>query len=285
MGDRTKTQIVTMAKRKAAKKDRQKKTAVQKQKLQTVSPRLDGNFLTSHSGFGDNEPTRNTKELRLKVWDWVEWALVNAPTPDPIYVYGLDLTQNFFGTPITTGGIDSTKNRVRSVSVEILTPPGPVLFGAADESDLIMVLASVPVIASDDGGSSLVGQSTTVIHPDVRRPWTKVAHWDFTEIFTNSQFLPVYFAADTETMELFRLTVVDAVSGNTLFAPTTSREGYKGPIQFRVCIELAAPITLVPNPRRFAGRANVFAGAGYSPIIAQDPSPTQYELVRMTNIV
>jgi len=243
-------------------------------------PRVDGNFLSSFNSFGDNEPTRNTKELRLKIWDWIEWRLVDQSQPEPVQIYGLDLTQNFFGTVISTAGIDSTKNRIHRVTLEILTPAQPVPFGSAAESDLLMVLASVPVIASDDGGSSLVGQSTTVIHPDVRRPWVKVASWDFTEIFTNSQFLPVYLAADTETMELFRFTVIDAVTGNALFEPTDSK-----PLQFRVSIELGAPITLVPEPRRFGGRANVFAGAGYSPVVSQDQTPTQYELMRMTNMV
>jgi len=264
-----------------AQKPSSKASAASKQLVPKLSgPRVDGNFLTSFNSFGDDEPTRNTKELRLKIWDWITWELVDQATPAPIQIYGLDLTQNFFGTVITTAGIDTTKNRVHSVTLEILTPAEPVLFGDNATSDLLMVLASVPVIASDDGGSSLVGQSTTVIHPDVRRPWVKVGTWNFTEIFTNSQFLPVYLAADTETMELFRFTVIDAVTGNTLFLPTGGK-----PLQFRVSIELGAPITLVPEPRRFTGRSSVFAGAGYTPVVSQDQTPTQYELMRMTNIV
>jgi len=253
-----------------------------KSKTQTaLAPRVDGNFLTSFNGFGDDEPTRNKKELRIRVWDWIEWDLVDQSTPQPIGLYGLDLTQNFFGTVNPLVGIDQSKNRVHKVTLELLTPASPVTFGDNARADLILVLASVPVIASDDGGSSLVGQSTTVIHPDVRRPWVKVGEWNFTEIFTNSQFLPVYFAADTETMELFRYSVVDAVTGNPLFLDSAT----PNPLQFRVSIELGAPITLVPEPRRFTGRANVFAGAGYSPVVTEDDTPTQYELMHLTNIV
>jgi hypothetical protein len=241
----------------------------------------------SVSGFGDNQPTRNTKELHFKVWDWIKWDLRSTTTP-PIQSYGFDLTQNFFADVSSTGNVGETKNRVRSVTLEVLTPSENLFKDseATENVDLFLVLASVPVLASDDAGSSLVGQSSTVIHPDVRRPWVKVGHWDFTKIFTNTQFQPVYYNAFTDSIELFRFSVTGAISGTPITIPTQDVSPDENALRFRVCTELACPIGLVPEPVRIKARAPVFAGAGYIPVnVEQDTSACQYELVRMADAI
>jgi len=258
-----------------------------KQEQKPVKLRNEMKLFQPDSGFGDHEPTRNTKELHFKVWDWIKWDLRSTTTP-PIQSYGFDLTQNFFADVSSTGNVGETKNRVRSVTLEVLTPAQNLFKGAeaSETVDLFLVLASVPVLASDDSGSSLVGQSSTVIHPDVRRPWVKVGHWDFTKIFTNTQFEPVYYNAFTEAIELFRFSVTGAISGNPITIPESGDDPAENAIRFRVCTELACPIGLVPEPVRIRARAPVFAGAGYIPVsVEEDTSACQYELVRMADAI
>jgi len=258
-----------------------------KVKKETPKPRNEMKLYQSVSGFGDHEPTRNTKELHFKVWDWITWDLVSTGNP-PVQTYGFDLTQNFFADVSAVGGVNETKNRVRSVTLEVLTPAQNLFKDseATETVNLFLVLASVPVLASDDAGSSLVGQSSTVIHPDVRRPWVKVGHWDFTKIFTNTQFEPVYYNAITDAIELFRFSVTSATTGNPITIAETGEDPAENGLRFRVCTEIACPIGLVPEPTRVKGRAPAFAGASYIPTgVAADETPCQYEIVRIADAI
>jgi len=264
-----------------------KKKLSQKAKKLASKPSNEMKLYQPVSGFGDHEPTRNTKELHFKVWDWIKWDLTSSTTP-PVQTYGFDLTQNFFADVSSTGGVNETKNRIRSVTLEVLTPAQNLFKDseATETVDLFLVIASVPVLASDDAGSSLVGQSSTVIHPDVRRPWVRVGHWDFTKIFTSTQFEPVYYNAVTDAIELFRFSVASATSGNPITIAETGEDPSENALRFRVCVEIASPIGLVPEPTRVKGRAPVFAGAAYIPSgVATDNTPCQYEIVRIADSI
>lgn len=252
----------------------------QQRKAVAPCPRKEMKLLTS--GFGDNEPTRNTKELHIKVWDWLTWELPTSipPGTQPVSTYGMDLTQNFFGGIFSTGSINLTKNRVRSVTLEVLTPASAIDGGLAGPVDLFQIVAAVPVTQQGSTGSSLVGQSTTVIHPDVRRPWVQVGHWNFMEIFDNTQFEPCYYTAQPGVAELFRYSVINAVNGNQLLF----NAGDTG-IPFRVCVEISAPVTLVPNPVRWEGIQSNFAGGNLLPVLTQANSPAQYDIVRIANLL
>lgn len=192
----------------------------------------------------------------------------------------MDLTQNFFGGIFTIGSINLTKNRVRSVTLEVLTPASAIDAGTGGIVDLFQIVAAVPVTLFGSTGSSLTGQSTTVIHPDLRRPWVKVAHWNFLEIFDNTQFEPCYYTSEPGVCELFRYSVINAVTGAQL-AFTAGDPG----IPFRVCVEVSAPVTLVPNPVRWEGTQTNFAGGNLLPTLTQTSTPSQYEIVRISNVL
>lgn len=244
---------------------------------------------SSMASFGDNEPTRNKKELTLKIWDWIQYDYPvgsSGPGADRIKTYALDLTQNFFAPQVDVANISETKNRIKSVSIECLSPFQPITYRtAATEGETRitstpLVLAACPVLADDtDGGSSLVGQSSTVVHVDQRQAWIKVAHCDWHSIFGNSQLLPNYPTATPESVELFRLSVVDAITGQPI--AYVQDQGDALGLTFRVCIEIACPVTLVPNPTKYDGVASVFAGSGFVPTYSQNFSPVQYELLRL----
>jgi len=249
------------------------------------------------STFGDNEPIRNQKELTLVIHDWFEYAFPDAYATrnnNRVYSYLLDLTQNFFAPQNSGGNTNETKNRIKSVTLEALSPYQPIQYVGTfpgtppvedpeAQTSIPLVVSACPVLANDtDSGSSLVGQQSTVVHVDQRQSWIKVAHWDWHSIFANSQLLPNYPSAQPESVELFRLSVADSINGAPLVNIETPFE--RG-LSFRVAIEIACPITLVPNPLKFSGRADVFAGAGFLPTYgAADESPVQYELKGLANM-
>jgi len=239
---------------------------------------------TLMSSFGDHEPTRNQKELTLKIWDWFKYDYpVEDTVQGRIKTYALDLTQNFFAPEQSLANVNETKNRIKSVTLEALSPFSPVEYGGgANKTAVPLVLAACPVLADDtDLGSSLVGQSSTVVHVDQRQAWIKVAHWNWHSIFSNTQLQPSYPAATPESVELFRLSVVDSVTGQAIVEVTD--QGFDNGLTFRLCVEIACPVTLVPNPVKYAGTADVFAGAGFVPTYVSDSSPVQYELLRLGN--
>jgi len=270
-----------MARRQKSKLS-QKGRGQQQRKAVAHCPRNEMKLLST--GFGDNEPTRNTKELHIKVWDWITWEIPDTipPGSTPITTYGMDLTQNFFGGVFSQGSINLTKNRVRNVTLEVLTPASAIDSGVQSSGpvDLFQIVAAVPVTQQGSTGSSLVGQSTTVIHPDVRRPWVQVGKWNFMEIFDNTQFEPCYYSAQPGVCELFRFSVIDAVTGNQLVFSA----GETG-IPFRLSVEVSAPVSLVPDPIRWEGVQQQFAGGNLLPTLSQARSPAQYEILRIANIL
>jgi len=234
------------------------------------------------SSFGDNEPTRNKKEITVKIWDWIKYDYpADITANNRIKSYALDLTQNFFAPAQSLANVNETKNRIKSVCLEALSPFEPITFnGGAARTGLPLVLAACPVLADDtDSGSSLVGQSSTAVHVDQRQAWIKVAHWNWDSIFANTQLQPVYPPGAPESVELFRYSVVDSVSGNPIVE--VIEQGNDLGLTLRVCIEIACPVTLVPNPVKYDGEADVFAGAGFIGSFTVNQTPVQYELMRM----
>lgn len=262
------------------------------------------------SNIADSEPTRNVAELRFTLYDWFSYNIDNLGVR-PVYSYGIDETQNFLGQIQNSlpdeAGIGQTKNRIVSVSLDVLSPSAAIAYqdqrGATPidlECDLPLVISAVPVPAADpdDTQTSLIGQNSTVIHPDVRRAWVRVAHWNWRTMFTDTQLQPFYTqynssvtpAEDGKGIELFRLAVVDSVNGLPLF----NQQGgnLAGKLDFRVSVEIEGPIGLVPDPVRFRGSYSTFAGLAQTiyppdndPDKATDRTPTQYKLHGMKNLI
>lgn len=282
----------------------------QKSKKKTVAS-IPGPLCALMSNIGDNEPTRNVAELRFQYFDWFSYDIEKLG-PRPVFSYGLDETQNFLGQIQNSlpdeAGIGQTKNRILSVSLDVLSPEGPLKY--VDDvtptpneytCSLPLVVSAVPVPASDpdDTQTSLIGQNSTVVHPDVRRAWIRVAHWNWRTLFKDTQLQPKYTtynnsvvpAEDGIGIELFRLAVVDSINGRTL---NLQKDGEKaGKLDFRVAVEIAGPIGLVPDPVRFRGSYAAFAGLAQSitppvpssPDSATDRTPTQYKLLAMQNLL
>lgn len=74
---------------------------------------------------------------------------------------------------------------------------------------------------------------------------------------------------------------MDSVTGDPIIEVT--EQGFDNGLTFRLCVEIACPVTLVPNPTKYQGTADVFAGAGFTPTYSQNQSPVQYELLRLGN--
>lgn len=194
-----------------------------------------------------------------------------------------------------------TRNRIRSVSVEMLTPPSPLNYTTGSDvrgpraieehvCSLPMVVCAVPCAQEEEQGgvtgTAIIGQSTTVIHPDLRQPWVKVGHWNWMEMFSNVQLQPHYanYVSGTppnKGLELFRLTMLDSVSGAKL---AQQKAGERLILNFRVCIELSAPIGLIPQPRRFYGGYDEIAGSGSINDPEEDITPVQYKLQGIQNL-
>jgi hypothetical protein len=133
------------------------------------------------------------------------------------------------------------------------------------------------------------------VHPDVRRPWVKVGRWNWKSLFKDTQLAPLYTRYTSPTtdpgigvgIELFRLHIVDSVNG----LPLTSPENGNYAFDFRVCIELAGPIGLVPIPRRFRAGYSLFAGpnnplidlSSADPKLNEDKTPVQYKVLSLQN--
>jgi len=256
----------------------------------------------SSMGIGDAEPTRNQKELHFSIYDWFDFALDDHP----VYSYGFDPTQNFLGAITDPGvlGTGETKNRIKSVTLDMLSPSAS--FRASGTSGgstgfdctLPLVVSGIPVpdnFQDEAAGAipnSIVGQQSTVVHPDVRRAWIKVAHWDWTSEFKDTQITPLYSNYEPDAskpklfgLELFRMSLFDAATGLVCYALTGSTDNER--LQFRVRIDLAAPIALTPTPVRYVARADAFAGDSVTLLgpLTDSKSPVQYQLQGLQNLL
>lgn len=225
------------------------------------------------SFFGDNQPTTGASELRFKMIDWIERPLSPSAAGNSIFFYYLDVGLPFFADASAVAGEQYTRSKVRSVKLWFLSPPTDV-----DDTPLLQVLCAIPV--KDQGNNnalSLLGQSSTIIHPDVRRPWVMVGNWNWEQIFENSQYQPYEFPATAvsgarDLLALFNYIVIDAVSGTPFTTSAT------GSTQLKLEIELQAPIPLVPTPLRVFGEGAGFDTPPSEEIATTDNSPVQYVL-------
>jgi hypothetical protein len=257
----------------------------------------------SSMGIGDNEPIRNEKELHFAMFDWFDWSLDKA---DPVYIYGFDLNQNFLGGVTDPGilGAGVTKNRIKSVTLDMLSPSGPFRASTVPNAStgnidvtLPLVVSGVPVpsqlmdAAPTVVENSIIGQQSTAVHPDVRRSWIKVGHWNWESEFSNTQLEPYYSnfkAADDDPdlwgLEILRLSLFDAATGAALYAIDGSATNER--IQFRIKIELASPVGLTPKPTRYKARVNKFGGVvpiSNTTVSTDNKSPVQYQLKSIQN--
>lgn len=265
----------------------------------------------ANSGIHDSEPTRNVKELHFAIYDWFTLELPKFPPSgslaDFVYSYGLEESQNFLGQVTDNpSGADSdrgtgiTKNRLKSVTLEILSPDRNLEVASTSgnltkEVALPLVVSGVPTPTSivtlpAPSPNAVIGQNSTVVHPDVRRAWVKVAHWDWRTMFSDTQLQPMYtkYVAANPTrdgigLELFRLGLYDSVDGSILYSPSSGTVE----LNFRICIELAAPIGLMPKPLRFKGMLPAFAGIVTlgDDMGKEDRTPVQYQIKGVQNLI
>lgn len=225
------------------------------------------------SFFGDNQPTTGATELRFKMVDWLERPLAPAVTDKPILTYYLDVGRPFFADASAVAGEQNTRSKVRSVKLWFLSPPE-----ALDSTPLLQILTAIPVKDEASGDAlSLLGQSNTIIHPDVRQPWVMVGNWNWETIFENSQFQPFEYPATAvsgarDLLALFTYLVIDAVDG-TPFTSTAT-----GSANLKLEVELQAPIPLVPTPLRLVGNSAGFTSPPDEEQVSTDESPVQYSL-------
>merc|ERR1712110_1261755 len=253
----------------AGNKGKQKARSFKRPKSFQAPPIVLG--MGPNGGIHDAEPTRNVKEMCFTIYDWFTVKLPEVPTagnlPDFVYSYGLEESQNFLGQVTDSVAADQgrgvTKNRIKSVSLDILSPEGTVEVGVSGGNltkkiALPLVVSAVPVptaeqaTAASPGPNALIGQNTTVVHPDVRRA-------------------------------LVRLGLYNSVDGAILFSPSS------GPVtlDFRIAIEIAAPIGLTPTPLRFSGLVKNFAGEANNEVVAgrSDRTPVQYQIHGVQNLI
>jgi hypothetical protein len=240
-----------------------------------------GSLLASF--FGDNQPTQGVQELTFTVTDWINY-IFNAPgtvptVAEPIYTYYFDVGQAFFSPTVSTAGVDSTRAKVRKVKLWFLTPPSAITVESG-EVPLLQVLSALPVKDEQNSETSLIGQGNTIIHPDVRQPWVMVGNWNWESMFENSQFQPLEYtpidARFKDPMAMFTVAIINAVTGDPFPVDADPIVG-----QFKVELEIQAPIPLVPTPLRGIGYTQNFLQQ--PPALSQDDSPVQYSLKRIQN--
>merc|ERR1712176_1243277 len=123
-----------------------------------------------NGGIHDAEPTRNVKEMHFTIFDWFTVKLPEVPTagnfPDFVYSYGIEESQNFLGQVTDVVAEDQgrgvTKNRIKSVSLDILSPEGTVEVGQQTGNlpkpvSLPLVVSAVPVPTSEQANASSPG--------------------------------------------------------------------------------------------------------------------------------
>lgn len=252
------------------------------------------------------------KELHFAIYDWFTITLPKVPPTgslaDFVYSYGIEETQNFLGqvTDNPSGddsdrGTGITKNRIKTVTLEILSPEKSIEVSAGTgnltkQVSLPLVVSGVPTPTSivtlpSPSPNAIIGQNSTVVHPDVRRAWVKVGHWDWRTMFSDTQLQPLYSIYDATAnpsrdgigLELMRIGLYDSVDGSILYSPSS------GPValNFRICVELAAPIGLLPTPLRFKGKMPAFAGIVTlnKDASGQDRTPVQYQIKGVQNLI
>jgi hypothetical protein len=109
-------------------------------------------------------------------------------------------------------------------------------------------------------------------------------------MFSDTQLMPMYTkyvtadpARDGIGLELFRLGLYDSVDGSILYSPSSGAVS----LNFRICIDLAAPIGLMPKPLRFKGMLSAFAGIVTIGAAAgeTDRTPVQYQIKGVQNLM
>merc|ERR1712176_426062 len=134
-----------------------------------------------NGGIHDAEPTRNVKEMHFTIFDWFTVKLPEVPTagnfPDFVYSYGIEESQNFLGqvtdVVATDQGTGVTKNRIKSVSLDILSPEGKLeaqtsVGNLEIKSSLPLIVSAVPVPTSvqtsvgANDPNAIIGQNSTV---------------------------------------------------------------------------------------------------------------------------
>jgi hypothetical protein len=212
--------------------------------------------------------------LRFSVTDWIDRPLAVTTSSQAVFHYYFDVGRSFFSDAHQSADTDSTRSKVRRVKLWCLTPPA-----AIDKTTLFQVMCAVPV--KDEGPTphslSLLGQSNTIIHPDVRQPWVMVGNWNWETIFENSQYQPFEVddpnsEEDRDLLALFSLLVIDATAGTEFGEQATGR------LYFKLEVELQAPIPLVPAPLRMQGTSQYFTAVPEASMMTLDGSPVQYSL-------
>merc|ERR1712205_190537 len=101
--------------------------------------------------------------MHFAIHDWFKLELPKKPTSgnmsDFVFSYGLEESQNFLGqvtdSPADDRGTGVTKNRIKSVTLEILSPEGPLSVDAvgnlSTKSALPLIVSAVPVPTSIQG--------------------------------------------------------------------------------------------------------------------------------------
>jgi len=228
--------------------------------------------------FGDNQSTTGVTELRFCLFDWLERKLGPATAGLPIFSYYLDVGRPFFADASSLAGEQFTRSKVRRVKLWYLTPPEALKNAANNDIPLLQVLTAIPVKDESTANSlSLLGQSNTIIHPDVRQPWVMVGNWNWESIFENSQYQPFEFSAPSITdsrdfLALFTFLVIDATSGKPFDADS------KALCNLKLEVELQAPIPLVPTPYRLGGISADFTTPPGQNDVSLDETPVQYSL-------
>lgn len=82
------------------------------------------------------------------------------------------------------------------------------------------------------------------------------------------------------------MSLFDAATGSALYAVTGSSTNER--LQFRIRIEMAAPVGLLPKPKRYVARAPAFGGVVEIPtgsVLTDEKSPVQYQLLGLQNMI
>jgi hypothetical protein len=174
--------------------------------------------------------TTNTKELVVKITDYLDFDSAEGSTPIRTYLQGIN--HSIFSTA-TDGSNPGCVFRKLKVSAL------PQAVNAAVAAKTFLFQGGVQSLDKVAGGDRLVSTVNTVVKSDFNVQWTTVGNFDYLRAFKDSNYEPkIVTLAGDDYQDLLRYAIIDPDTGDGF--------GTDNPVRVQLRFELTVAYPLAP---------------------------------------
>lgn len=174
---------------KASPKQPKKSQSPQNSKPKILSrimePRFDSTPLAAAVRTGNGTEMAATKEVGIKYVFYDDWD-AEAQALNPIFA-------KYFGNQSTLLNPEASFDvkyfqRIKRVSLYVL----PRASNAEVANSTFVAVCGVRGVTAEGSTLQILGNSQTVVHPDFKLGWQRVATWNYSKLFSDTQIVPEY---------------------------------------------------------------------------------------------